>query len=79
MTKKAGMENLITVEQHKEDRCYICGKKFQSAKRYQVDTRDDQIVYVGPDCYKRVMAAGDEGFAPLPKGYVKFYPMPRQQ
>ena len=33
--------------------CFACGKKL-SNKKYLVDTSDNQTVWVGPDCYKKV-------------------------
>jgi hypothetical protein len=44
-------------------KCFACDKKFRNlASRRLVDTRDDQLVYVGPDCYKRIAQAGDVGY-----------------
>ena len=38
------------------DRCFACGKTLARTRKL-VDTRDDQLVYVGPDCYRKVKAA----------------------
>lgn len=45
------------------DRCFACDRKLLS-RRYKADTRDDQIVDVGPDCYKLVKATGEQGYQP---------------
>lgn len=39
---------------------------------FMVDTRDDQTVEVGPECYKKVKAGGEAGYQP-PKGGPKLY------
>lgn len=44
--------------------CFACGKPLKAGKSFLVDTRDDQTVYVGPECYKRVVEAGEEGYKP---------------
>lgn len=59
--------------------CFACGKPIRS-KGYLVDTRDDQTVYVGPDCFKAIQASGDRGYQKGPymgvgEGYVKLYPL----
>jgi hypothetical protein len=48
------------------DNCFACGKPLTSTKRL-VDTRDDQRVYVGPDCFAKVVKAAEVGYQP-PKG-----------
>lgn len=55
--------------------CFACGKPFVSENPHEVDTRDDQKVYVGPDCYRRVMKCGEDGYQP-PRGGPRLYPMP---
>lgn len=53
-------------------KCYLCGKPMR--ERRLVDTRDDQLVDVGPDCYAKVRAAGEAGYpaTPFAKG-VRLY------
>ena len=46
--------------------CFACGRKLGKTP-YTVDTRDDQTVAVGSECYKLVKAAGENGYQP-PKG-----------
>lgn len=54
------------------EKCFACDKKFKDgSKRYLVDTRDSQTVFVGPDCYKKVLAAGEDGYL-LPPDKDKF-------
>lgn len=56
------------------ERCFACGRTL-GAKPMLVDTRDGQTVYVGRECAKLVVAAGDAGYQP-PKGGPRLYPMP---
>lgn len=42
--------------------CFVCDKDITKAKKYLVDTRDDQTVYVGSECYKRIKEAGENGY-----------------
>lgn len=44
-----------------QERCYACGRILRGKPRL-VDTRDDQKVYVGPDCYKKIEKAGEAGY-----------------
>lgn len=55
------------------DGCYLCGRKMQST-RYLVDTGEDQDVYVGAECYRKVVAAGKAGIK-VPDSGVRLYPM----
>jgi hypothetical protein len=58
-----------------DEKCFSCGRPFRkNENRHLVDTRDGQTIYVGPDCYKKVLAA-DEGHKPdgWKPGYVKLY------
>jgi hypothetical protein len=41
--------------------CFACDKDLP-AKYYEADTRDDQTVFVGPDCFARIKKAGDAGY-----------------
>lgn len=41
--------------------CFACGKVIRR-KAYVADTHDDQLVYVGSDCWKHIKAAGDKGY-----------------
>jgi hypothetical protein len=54
------------------DKCFACDRPLKG--KHLVDTRDDQTVFVGPDCFKRVKAAGDAGWQP-PKGGPRLYPV----
>lgn len=49
-----------------ERKCFACDRPLRDAK-YLVDTRDAQTVYVGPDCFKKIVAAGEAGY--LPQGW----------
>lgn len=47
-------------------RCFACGRPLFTLD-YTADVRDGQIVYVGPECHKKIIQAGPEGWQP-PKG-----------
>lgn len=44
-----------------KERCFACNKILGKNPK-MVDTRDDQKVYVGAECYKRVVQAGERGY-----------------
>lgn len=54
-----------------KEKCFACDKPLGDTHRY-ADTRDDQIVRVGPNCFALIQAAGEEGYQP-PKGGPKLY------
>lgn len=49
-------------------RCFACGKVLPKTKK-MADTHDNQIVWVGPDCYQKILAAGNAGY--LPRRYLQ--------
>jgi hypothetical protein len=53
------------MEQKTEDKCFACDKPLNSYNC--VDTRDDQVVFVGSECYRKIIASGETGYQP-PKG-----------
>jgi hypothetical protein len=56
------------------EKCFLCGRALPKS-RQQADTRDDQIVLVGRDCYRKIEAAGEAGYPTSPRpGYVRLYP-----
>jgi hypothetical protein len=55
------------------ERCFACGKRLGTSP-IMVDTRDAQTVYVGRDCGRKVMQAGDGGYQP-PRGGPRLYPL----
>src|SRR5687767_89245 len=55
------------------DRCFACDKPLGRNPK-TADTRDDQIVFVGSDCHKRIEAAGKVGYQP-PKGGPRLFPV----
>lgn len=56
--------------------CFACGKPItDSGEPRYADTRDDQIAEVGPDCYKRIQAAGAAGYLPR-RGGIRLFPLP---
>ena len=44
-------------------KCFACDRPLGKDPR-RADTRDDQIVYVGRDCLRRIAAAGEDGYQP---------------
>lgn len=56
------------------EKCFACGKPLFTPP-ILADTRDAQIVRVGPDCAQKITKAGDAGYQP-PKGGPRLYPMP---
>jgi hypothetical protein len=52
-------------------RCFACDKKLGKNPAL-ADTRDDQLVFVGTECYKYIKAAGELGYQP-PKGGPKLW------
>lgn len=55
------------------DRCFACDKPLLTPA-ILADTRDAQVVHVGPDCAKKIAKAGDAGYQP-PKGGPRLYPI----
>lgn len=47
----------------REPKCYACGKPIKHAG-YPVDTLDEQVVDVGPECFRKIKAAGAAGYQP---------------
>ena len=52
----------------KEERCFACGHHLRSGAGINADTRDGQIVIVGPECYRMIRRAGEFGYQPLQGG-----------
>jgi hypothetical protein len=55
------------------ERCFACGRNLGSSP-FRVDTRDAQTVFVGRECYKLVVRAGEAGYQP-PQGGPRLYPL----
>ena len=53
-------------------RCYACDRKLGARPRV-ADTRDDQIVVVGPECWRHIRQAGAAGWQPA-RGGPRLYP-----
>ena len=51
--------------------CFACNRIISTTTRI-VDTRDNQLVFVGADCYKRIAAAREAGYQP-PQGGPRLY------
>lgn len=52
-------------------RCFACDRKL-GKKPKLVSTRDNQDVYLGSECFKLIVKAGNLGWQP-PKGGPKLY------
>ncbi len=56
-----------------DEKCFACGKAFRKAPRKLVNVaHEDQNVFVGPECYARVMSAGAKGYMPSKGGPVLY-------
>ena len=54
-------------------RCFACDRAIKTEEAAVLaDTRDDQLVYIGRDCFAHVKAGGDAGWQP-PKGGPRLY------
>ena len=53
------------------ERCFACNRKL-GRNPATADTREDQTVVVGRDCYASIVAAGDAGYQP-PLGGPRLY------
>ena len=49
------------------ERCFSCGRKLGKNPAL-IDTRDDQLAFVGRECYRLILAAGAAGYQPLQGG-----------
>lgn len=54
--------------------CYACDRPLK--RRFIVKTSDDQKVFVGPDCWARVIDAAAEGYQP-PRGGPRLFSLDR--
>ncbi len=55
-------------------RCFACDRVIRRTPPFLADTRDDQVVHVGPECLSKIEAAGDAGYQP-PAGGPRLYPV----
>lgn len=56
---------------HTTEPCFACGRKLGKNPKL-VDTRDDQTVFVGRECFKLIVTAGENGYQP-PSGGPRLY------
>lgn len=57
-------------------KCFACDKKMKN-KKYLVRCIDEQTVFIGPECYNKVLRS-DNGYQP-PLGGPKLYLISDQQ
>jgi len=57
----------------KSTKCFACDRKITGAPLL-ADTKDEQIVHVGPECMKKILKAEPNGYQP-PKGGPRLYRM----
>lgn len=57
-----------------KDKCFACDRVLGRNPK-QADTRDDQVVLVGSECYSKIKAAGEQGYQP-PKGGPRLFMLP---
>ena len=53
-----------------DEKCFACGKKLGHDPKL-VDTRDDQLVFVGRECFRKI-ASAENGYQP-PLGGPRLY------
>ncbi len=60
------------------EKCFACGKPLGADPKL-ADTRDGQTAYVGAECWKRIVRAGEDGWQP-PRGGPSLYwgPAPKK-
>lgn len=54
-----------------DEKCFACGRKLGKSPKL-ADTRDDQKVFVGSECFKMIQKAGESGYQP-PGGGPRLY------
>lgn len=59
------------------EKCYACGKRLGKYP-HVADTLEDQIVYVGSECYKLILQSDIIGYQP-PKGGPRLYPLTNER
>lgn len=55
--------------------CFACDRKL-GKNPHLADTRDDQTVLVGSECYKLIKKAGEKGYQP-PLGGPRLWTIPK--
>lgn len=65
------MTDTVKVLSDDERKCFACDRKLGGSPQL-VDTRDDQHVFVGAECFGLIVAAGNKGYQP-PKGGPRLY------
>lgn len=59
---------------NQDDKCFCCGKPFRGSAKHLVDCGDDQLVFVGPDCYRHIVSVGCGGYQHPRGGGALLYP-----
>lgn len=61
----------LNPELYRREPCFACGKRM-ARSGYLVGCKDDQTVFVGPECLRHIKEAGENGYQP-PKGGPRLY------
>lgn len=53
----------INLAADQDEKCWACDKPFRGSPRHLVKVKnEDQQVFVGPNCYRKIKAAGKSGW-----------------
>jgi len=52
--------------------CFACDRRIRSAAPAVAHCSDEQSVFVGADCFRKIKAAGKDGYRP-PKGGPRLF------
>lgn len=59
------------------DKCFACDKVMKNMKYLIQVAQDDQTAFVGPECFKKVVKAGKDGYQP-PLGGPRLFEISQQ-
>lgn len=57
-------------------KCFACDRPITTISPRLVDTRDDQVVEVGQECFRKIIKAGDVGYQ-SPRGGPRLWLLER--
>ncbi len=53
-------------------KCFACDRVLKNETHRIIETVDGDFFYLGPDCYRKIVAAGEAGWQ-APKGGPRLY------